>query len=632
MNPIAKTLCLPALLSLAVIPLACDDSTGDADYELILLHTNDRHSHWLGQLNCDYDPSTTDDGASGGAARWMPLVDQARAEHDDVLLLDAGDFTMGTMLVAADDSAGDLNMMKELGFDAAALGNHEFDWRPAGLARMIEAADEPAVPLLCANIEFDPDDPADDALEALYGETGKLIHPHIVIETPSGIKVGLFGLMGLNAASVSNARPVTFSKNMDEMASTAQAEVDTLLNDENVDLVILLTHAGIGEQDGVYGFEAVDLARQVEGIDAILSGHTHTVMPEGIEVPCEKDGSDWTTLVMEAGDYGTSIGRWTLLRTGGVKSASSELITVDDSMAADPEVTAQVDAMIDDVEQNFLPSFGGGDLFQRLTCSDCDLQHHDFENNNLGYLLADAVAEATGAQLAAISNGGDLRAPLPRCADGCFDLSDMFIAVPLGIGPDGLLGYPLVTFYMKWSSLKMIFEATIAGDGLENNDYMLNLSGMRVQYDTSIPEGTYSRIIRIEQYDPLDESAPGTLVYQKGDPNDGWHVVQTDLISVSVSLYIAQFLADFDIKPLDENGQPVVDAGGNADLVSLISRDDQDREFKSWYLLAEKLSSMLADQLYPYCDEEDLYVHGPYWRRMCDLNPGPENSSGHTCP
>ena len=635
---------LIALSALLLISLAgCpDDDKGPADFDLTLFHLNDRHSHWQGSLNCDYT-GTAGDGTEGGAARWMTLVKDARASGD-VLLLDAGDFTMGTMLVTAENNAGDLNMMQDLGFDAATLGNHELDWGPQGLASMIAAADKPMVPLLASNINFAPDDPADDGLEALYGpagEAGKYIHPYIVLERPSGIKVGLLGLIGPDAESVSNARPTSFSVTLDQMIERTQELVNTLRNDEGVDLVIVLAHAGMtGDGSGGWENETVELAQQVEGIDAILSGHHHTQVPEGVEVACTVAGSTWTTVVMESGKYGRSVGKWSLARAAGVKTISSELITIDDSMATDADTEAAVAALVANVEQTVLsgypqvPDAGAfltGTLDQVLTCSDFDMVRHYYENNNLGYLLADAVAEATGVEFVGISNGGDLRESLIRCGDGCFDLSDAFITAPLGTGPDFEIGYPLVTFYLKWRELKLIMESTIADQGWTNNDFMLNLSGLRVQVDSSqIP---FSRITRIEQYNPLDESDAGTLLFQKGDPNSGWHIEQDQLIHTAVSLYIGTFLASFNLVPKDANGDPVLDGQGNIDWPSMVVSDANGAELKLWYVLASKLASFdAAGMPAQYDDDVANNPFGPYWRRMCDENPGAENVSGNVCP
>ena len=249
------------IVLIAFFLVGCDE-TPPPDFDLWVLHTNDSHSHRLGLPNCEYQ-GQTGDGTAGGAARLATLIDQERAAHDEVLLFSAGDFTMGTLLVGAEDKAADLNILKELGYDAAALGNHEFDWWPPMLAKMINNADQPPIPLLAANIHFS-DKPEDDDVEALYGmqgEAGKFIYPYIILETPGGTKVGVFGLMGLDAADVSNASPVFFSDGMPGLAKDTQEVVDTLRKKEKVDLVLCLAHVGIRyDDDDQIGGETVELA------------------------------------------------------------------------------------------------------------------------------------------------------------------------------------------------------------------------------------------------------------------------------------------------------------------------------------------------------------------------------------
>ena len=148
-----------------------------AERRFVVLHTNDWQSRLLGYgPNSDYSPDRLDnDPTVGGVARLATLLQQRRAAVQDepVLTLDAGDFSMGTLFhTVAREEGGELRLLGALGYDATTLGNHEFDFRPAGLAQMIEAAahagDAPEVPILASNIHFSPHSPDDDALEALH--------------------------------------------------------------------------------------------------------------------------------------------------------------------------------------------------------------------------------------------------------------------------------------------------------------------------------------------------------------------------------------------------------------------------------------------------------------------------------
>ncbi len=591
------------------------------DYDFWVLHTNDSHSHRLGLPNCEYQ-GQTGDGTVGGAARLATLIDQERAAHDEVLLFSAGDFTMGTLLVDAEDQAADLNILKELEYDAAALGNHEFDWEPHMLARMINNADQPPVPLLAANIHFS-EEPGDDDLEALYGlpgKAGKLIHPYLVLKTPSGIKVGVFGLMGLDAEHVSKASPAYFSGDMPTLARETQEVVDKLRKKKKVDVVVCLAHVGIKKEGESWVGETVELAQKVEGIDVILSGHAHTVVPEAFEVQ-HQDG-EWTTVTMEAGCYGRYLGRYHLVREGGEKTITGELLDIDDTVESKAETDQHVDELVADVEANFLsqypqvPEAGAfltGDHYQVLATSDFDIPRHDNEPNNLGYLAADAMREDSGAQIAGVSNGGDLRASLTQVNGNEFCLADTFIVTPLGIGPDEMLGYPLVKFYLTLFELKLVLEETVCNLGLENNDYLLSLSGLRIIFDSS--RTPQDRIQKMTLYENIDESDAGTVLLDM--ENGGFQVNQYDLFSICTTKYIASFLVDFSLKPKYQDGTKI------EDLDDAIVHDADGREVKLWYSLARKLASFPDKVINQYNDDEALNPVGPYWRRSRDLDIHP---------
>ncbi|RME25309.1 MAG: hypothetical protein D6806_08050 [Deltaproteobacteria bacterium] len=507
-----------------------------------------------------------------------------------------------------------------MGFAAAALGNHEFDWGEAGLVRMLDAAEKPTVPLLASNIHFNPDSPDDDALEAYYGqpgESGKSIYPYVVVTTSGGVKVGLLGLMGLEAEAVSNAKTVSFSRNMDEMATDVQKIVNMLRNDEKVDLVVALAHLGITDPVSPAG-ESIDLARKTQGIDVILSGHTHTRTPTALAVASQAEPS-WTTYVTEAGSYGRFLGKVVVARTNGKIVINGETVPIDDSLQADAAVETQIVGLIEDVEQTLLAPLAqkpgallNGSFHQVLSHSDADLVRRDFENGNLGYMVADAMRQASGATLAFASNGGDLRATLPLTGSGGFDLQDAFIVTPLGTGPDGQVGYPLVKFYLSWFEIQLLMEATICDRGLENNDYMINVSGLRAIVDTT-KAGTYACVQKIYTYLQLDESdaVPGVLVFDASLPDaEKFPEGRNTLVEVCTSWYIADQMTRFNVYPKDSSGNQIT-------LEQALVTDGGD-EVKLWQAFT---SFLAASDPVPalYNDNEADNPAGPYWRRVWDI-------------
>jgi 2',3'-cyclic-nucleotide 2'-phosphodiesterase (5'-nucleotidase family) len=224
---------LPAFSGDAVVP-------ADAGGKLTILFTHDLHSHFLS----DRVPKPGGGHASqGGYARLTSLIGQERAKAPGrSLLVDAGDIAMGTLFhTEFREEALELRLMGEMGYDAATLGNHDYEFHPAGLAAMLRTARSrggrlPA--LVASNVVFTQDDPRDAPLKAAFVEYP--VTEYAVLER-NGIRIGLFGLMGRDAAEDSPfASPVTFA----DIGERSKAVVDHLRNREKVDLVVCLSHAG----------------------------------------------------------------------------------------------------------------------------------------------------------------------------------------------------------------------------------------------------------------------------------------------------------------------------------------------------------------------------------------------------
>ena len=269
--------------------------------KLTIIHTNDLHSHLLGfGPNGDYTIELDNDATIGGFARIAARVEEIRAareaEGTPVLLLDGGDFMMGTAFSLLRGQA-ELTLMDALGYDVITLGNHEFDWTPSETAKILGLIGDLGLDLkvVASNLIFDADSPLDDSLEALCGEDN-LIQPAYIQEV-DGTMVGFFGLVGENAAGVAPfAYPVDF-----EAASSAAARAVSALEDAGAQLIVCLSHSGLDEDTA--------LAGAVPGIDVIISGHTHEIAQEPLVVG--------DTLIVQAGSYGRYLGVLDLDLTGG---------------------------------------------------------------------------------------------------------------------------------------------------------------------------------------------------------------------------------------------------------------------------------------------------------------------------
>jgi 5'-nucleotidase/UDP-sugar diphosphatase len=494
---------LLALAVTALVVAACGDNGGgkpDAGdggpppgtpQKVLILHTNDIHSHLMGFApEIDYTPATpNDDATRGGMARLATAIGAAKAaaaaDGTPVLLLDAGDFMMGTLFeFLATQASPELALMHALGYDATTIGNHELDWTPHGLAGILNAAvtNDVTIPILSSNMNFSATDPSDDELAALAG--AGVIQPKLV-KMVGGLKVGFFGLIGANAVQVTpQAAPLTF----DPIAVAAARMVKELRETDKVDLVIALSHSGI-DHNG-QGEDAV-LASQVPGIDIIISGHTHDTLAQPAQV-----GS---TLIVTAGAYTAYLGELALTVTPSgtpgsppvsVTVDSYTLLSIDDSIAGDATTQAAVDSYIAGIDTALARS--GLAYKQVVATTAADLPLPARQEAPVGNLVTDAYLKITQAvqpadpPVIAVDANGALRAPIMAGKTGKIWLADLFRVTPLGIGPDQIPGYSLVTFYLNAQDIRNGLELSAAPEVVPD-DFFLQVAGLKVTYDMRKP-------------------------------------------------------------------------------------------------------------------------------------------------
>jgi 5'-nucleotidase len=479
----------PPTLILALLASGCGKGEATTPSKLIILHTNDLHSYLMGHdPEADYTPlRVSDDSTVGGFARLAAQVanERAAAGSTPVMLVDSGDFMMGTPFeVLGLSKAAELVEMAWMGYDAIDLGNHEFDWTPRGLAGIIAAARSGgfAVPLLGSNLRYDPTSPDDDDLQLL--EYIGAIQRKVIRTLPNGLRVGIFGLLGKNAALVTpQAAPLTFA----DQATTAQALANELRNVDKVDLVVCLSHSGTDDRGQG---EDADLARAVgtggnASIDIIISGHTHVALPSPVQVN--------NTWIVQTGAYGTNLGKIELevghQPNGQFSVSSYKLVPIDDSIAGDAVTQARVDGYITAVDRLLPPPFS----YRRVMANTAfDLPRPMFAESNLGDLVADAYLSLVSAVESppdiAVESSGNIRSDVRMGKTGQIWFSDLFRLLPLGIGPDARPGYPLVSFYVTGKELKSGLELTAAAADLQNNDYFLQISeGATLTYASAAP-------------------------------------------------------------------------------------------------------------------------------------------------
>ena len=559
--------------------LICLNTANASKNEISILHTNDLHSHFLGfSPNKDYTPQTlSDDETIGGYARIATMIKKIKDQSDGpVLVLDGGDFLMGSFFhMLSREKAFELDLMGKMGYDAVTLGNHEFDLKPEGLAQIRTTAQKqnrlPAI--LISNMIFSQESPKDNSLEQSFSKG--FIKTHIILEK-NGIKFGIFGLMGMDAAEKAPfSKPVSFG----DPIAAAKKMVAALKG--KADIIICLSHSGLNKNSEKSEDEL--LAQNVDGIDVIISGHTHTKMEAPIRVN--------NTLIVQTWEYGKQLGHISLaLEDGKLEMTDYKAIPINDSILGDDEISSIIQGYEKKIDTEFLNIHGLS--FRKIVAhTDFDL-NIKAEESSLGNFLADAIRTGIKkyskgfdpfADVAIISNGV-IRDDILKGKTGNIQACDLFRAVPLGIGLDGSLGYPLISFYITASELKKGCEILTSIYPAKGSDYFLQLAGAKVAYNPN--RIMFDRVTDIWTGD--EENGYKKLDFSRSNKK---------LIRVTADIYNSTFLKIIggytydilEIIPKDKEGKPIEHLS-SAVIDSDLTRDGI-QELKEWKMPFEFIDS-----------------------------------------
>ncbi len=423
--------------------------------DVMFLH--DTHSH----LN---EFATVEDGTSmvlGGFAKIKTLINEQKEENPETLLLDAGDFSMGTLIqVVFEEEASEIRMLGELGFDATTLGNHEFDYNAQGLANMMNnaVASGDALPsMVLCNVDWESMKAAGlteeqqlllDAFET-YG-----VEEYIVVEK-NDVQIAITGVFGEDSLSCVPNCPILFQKPVDAVKET----VAEIRENEEVDMIVCVSHSGTWEDESKSEDEI--LAKSVPELDLIISGHTHTKLEEPIV--------HGDTYIVSADEYGKYLGSLSMTQNsdGRWEMSSYELITVDASVTPDKATQEKVDALMNMVDTRYLEQFGYTknqilctNEIEFATSSDTSALHTE---HNLGSIMADAYTYAVESFSDSDNHPVDVTVvPSGTIRDtyavGNITTENVFNSFSLGIGEDGIPGYPLISVYLTGKELKTVAE------------------------------------------------------------------------------------------------------------------------------------------------------------------------------
>jgi 5'-nucleotidase/UDP-sugar diphosphatase len=549
--------------------------------EIVILHTNDLHSHLTGYApESAYTPlSVNDDKTTGGFARIAAIIkDEKNKNSGTTLVLDAGDFLMGTLFQGLETKTGfQLRLMKTMGYDAVCIGNHEFDYGPEKLAEILSSSVRGGEipPVLLSNAVFDKEKPEDDALENLFN-TGVVGRKYILER--DNLKIGFFSLLGKVAVEdAAFAPPVTFSKQI-PVAKKMVKE----LRAEDCDIIICLSHSGVcKDRNNNWDGEDVELAKKVKGIDVVISGHTHTKLDKPIIV----NGVP----VVQTGAYGQYVGKLSLIYyNGNVSLKDYSLIPVDDRIKGDEYVNRLIEEQKKVITADILSPLGL-DYDRRIAETNFLLECNEEVNvqeSNLGPLVADAIYSYINHHTNSGTNISMVAAGVIRdkIEPGSQSAPDIFRIMPMGEGKDGVPGYPLARLYVTGKELKSILEILRAAYK-SNLDYYCYYSGIRVEFDP------HKRLLR--KISKIEIISPDGNIR-----NVDFSKKNKDLYSITANSYMLEFVGVIkkmsfgliNVVPKDAAGNPMSDM--KAAVIDLDENRAGIQEGKEWLSLVEYLASM----------------------------------------
>ena len=595
-------LLLAALCALPVGAVA-EGCTQETNVTTILF-THDLHSHFLPQ-------PTAEGGESGGYARLKTVIDGERAMNPAALLVDGGDFSIGSLIQTLyTTQAAELRTMGAMGYDAVTIGNHEFDHKGTGFAEMLnsaKAAQQAAVELLLVDARpledmdayrerFGPVTPVlPTLLEANYAPAddnpdrafirsameGYGVTDCMTLER-GGVTYGLFGLMGVDSDECAPTSGFTRT----DAAKAAKRCVETLKG-EGAEIIVCLSHSGTG--DSLASSEDEELAKAVDGIDVIVSGHTHSTLAEPLVVN--------DTYIVSSGPYCQNLGSLTFSwDDGGEKRLLDyRLIPIDETVAENPEIAGLVEQWKDMVGETYLARYGLT-YDEVLTHTDCDLTTPASavqENNGLGTLVSDAflwadrtldAAYADSPHTVSVTADGVLRANLPA---GDLTVAMAFDVLSMGVGEDGTSGFPLVAVYLTGKELKAAMEVDASVTPIMPAA-QLYMSGAKYAFNTK-------RMFFNRVYD----AALTDVTFDESGTGNAYEIDDNALYRVVTGMYSAQMLGTvksksmglLSLEPKQANGTPVTD------FADCILYDANGNELKEWYALAAYLEQFGEDGL-----------------------------------
>lgn len=539
--------------------------------DVMFLH--DTHSHLNEFATVEEDKSQL----MGGFSKIKTLIRAQQEKNPETLLLDGGDFSMGTLIqVMFEEEASELRMLGELGMDVTTFGNHEFDYNASGLANMLTRAVETGdtLPsLVVCNVDWNAmeEKGLTEDQQLLKDAFEKADVKKYKIFNKNGVRIAVIGVFGKDSLDCAPNCPLEFA---DPVESVKQVVEEIKNADLKVDMIACVSHSGTDANEKKSEDEI--LAKSVPELDLILSGHTHTKLEEPIV--------HGDTHIVSAGEYGKYLGNLSMTQKedGRWNLDSYELITIDDSIQKDQETQEKVDALMDKVDEKYLNQFGY-QKDQVLCCNEVEFVPQDdlgekHTELNLGSIIADAYTYGAEQVLGAgkvdvtVAPAGTIRDSYPL---GDITVEDVYNSFSLGMGKDGIPGYALIEAYLTGEELK-----TVAEIDSSVSDFMtiarLYTNGLYWSYNPN-------RMLLNKTTDVYLSRPDGTREELEDDK----------LYCVVTDYYTSQMLGNvtklskglISIVPKFADGTPM------EDYADAIIMQSEDRELKAWTAIADYMSA-----------------------------------------
>ena len=569
-----KILSMILIIALLVLPVLDIPVEASAETkQLDVLFTHDTHSH----LDSFSTIVNGEKKEVGGFAKIKTLINEKKKENPDTLVLDGGDFSMGTLIQTVyDTEAAELRMLGYLGYDVTTFGNHEFDYRSSGLANMLTAAanSKETVPeIVVCNVDWDAmekDGLSDGQKQIREAFETYGVKDYVMVQK-GDVKIAVVGVFGKDALECAPTCELSFKDPVEAVKQT----VEEIRKNEDADMIACVSHGGTWEDESKSEDEL--LAKAVPDLDLIISGHTHSELTEAIQ--------HGNTYIVSCGEYGRNLGSLSMTQKqdGRWDLTSYDLIPVSEDIEPDEATQKRIDELMDKVDTNYLADFG---YTRKEVLAQNDVEFNSLEDMgtkheelNLGDIMSDAYVYAVenseyydGDPVdVAVVPSGTVRDTYTK---GDITVEDVYNSFSLGIGKDGVAGYPLINAYLTGKELKLAAEVDASV-----SDFMttarLYCSGLNFTYNPH-------RMI-------LNKVTDCYLTRADGERTE----IQDDkLYHVVTDLYTGQMLGSvmkmsyglLSLEPKDKDGKPIENLEDQAIM-------EGDRELKAWDAIARYMQS-----------------------------------------